>query len=213
MYILVGTIASVSGERISGGRERLVEAAAEQLWANGYAATSPADIQRAASAGQGSMYHHFSGKAELARAAIERLAGELEHELEAALSCDRPGLERVLAYLERERDPLRGCRVGRLTGDPDVISQELLRAPVAASFKRLGRQLASALADAQQAGELDPLLDPASLAATVAAVVQGGYVLARAEQDPAAFERAIDGARQLLTNAKPRGHHNRRSKR
>jgi len=200
-------------QQTGSGRERLVEAAAGQLWANGYAATSPADIQRAAGAGQGSMYHHFSGKAELARAAIERLASELDHELGAALDSDRPGLERVLAYLERERDPLRGCRVGRLTGDPDVIGQELLRAPVSASFTRLQGRLASALADAQRAGELDPVLDPAALAASVAAVVQGGYVLARAERDPAAFQRAIDGARQLLANAKPSNHENGRSKR
>src|SRR5579859_7335815 len=96
-------------------RDRLVAATAEQLWANGYAATSPADIQRAARAGQGSMYHHFSGKADLARAAIEHLAGELADGLDETLEAAPPGLPRVLAYLERERDPLRGCRMGRLT--------------------------------------------------------------------------------------------------
>jgi TetR/AcrR family transcriptional regulator, transcriptional repressor for nem operon len=175
-------------------RERLLDATAEQLWEKGYAATSPADIQRAAGVGQGSMYHHFSGKADLARAAIEQLAGDLERETEQALT-DLPPLERVLAYLDRERDPLRGCRVGRLTADADVIGDAVLREPVAASLARLQANLAEALA------ELDPALDPRDLAAALVAVVQGGYVLARAEQDPAAFERAIRGARALVLNA------------
>jgi len=193
------------------GRERLIQAAAQELWANGYAATSPADVQRVARAGQGSMYHHFAGKAELARAAIERLAEDLDLELAAALDGTGPGFARVLAYLERERDPLRGCRVGRLTADPDVIGQDQLRAPIAGSLRRLQGRLAAALADAQQAGDLDPSLDSTAIAATVVAVVQGGYVLARAEQDPAAFHRAIEGACSLLAStAKPKNRRPRR---
>jgi AcrR family transcriptional regulator len=175
-------------------RERLLDATAEQLWEKGYAATSPGDIQRAAGVGQGSMYHHFSGKADLARAAIEQLAGDLERETETALS-DLAALERVLAYLDRERDPLRGCRVGRLTADADVIGDAVLREPVAASLARLQANLAEALA------ELDLAVDPRDLAATLVAVVQGGYVLARAEQDAEPFERAIRGARALVLNA------------
>jgi TetR/AcrR family transcriptional repressor of nem operon len=127
------------------------------------------------------MYHHFSGKADLAHAdAIERLAEDLDLELEAALAPGGPGLDRILAYLDRARD---------------VLESDLLREPVAASFARLDDSLARALAEAQEQGELDGSLDPAALAAALAAVVQGGYVLARAGQDPAAFGRAIDGAR------------------
>jgi len=141
------------------------------------------------------MYHHLSGKADLAHAAIERLAEDLDLELEAALAPGGPGLDRILAYLDRARDPLRGCRVGRLTGDRDVLESDLLREPVAASFARLDDSLARALAEAQEQGELDGSLDATALAAALAAVVQGGYVLARAGQDLAAFGRAIDGAR------------------
>ena len=159
------------------------------------------------------MYHHFSGKADLAQAAIERLAADLDRDLGAVLGSDRRGLERVLAYLERERDPMRGCRVGRLTADPDIVGDAGLRAPVTASFKQLQGRLSIALSDAQEAGELAPSLDPVALAATVAAVVQGGYVLARAEQDPSAFRRAIEGARALLVAAAPHDRRHRGSER
>ncbi|MER7163287.1 TetR/AcrR family transcriptional regulator, partial [Streptomyces lydicus] len=39
---------------------------------------------------------------------------------------------------------------------------------------------------------------PVATAATVAAVVQGGYVLARAADDPAPFDAAVQGVLALL---------------
>ena len=39
---------------------------------------------------------------------------------------------------------------------------------------------------------------PATVAATLLAVVQGGYVVARAAHDPARFDDAVDGALVLL---------------
>ena len=58
-------------------RERLIESTRELLWERGYVGTSPKAIQERASAGQGSMYHHFHGKQHLALAAIERNAADL----------------------------------------------------------------------------------------------------------------------------------------
>ncbi len=47
-------------------REHLVAAAKGLLWERGYAAMSPRAVLRASGAGQGSLYHHFAGKADLA---------------------------------------------------------------------------------------------------------------------------------------------------
>jgi hypothetical protein len=76
--------------------------------------TSPKAIQRRAGAGQGSMYHHFSGKADLALAAVRRSADELRTAGERQLSHRGTAFERIEAYLRRERDVLRGCPIGRL---------------------------------------------------------------------------------------------------
>ena len=59
-------------------RTRLVNSAQELLWERGYVATSPKAIQARAGAGQGSMYHHFAAKSELAVAAIRRSADLLK---------------------------------------------------------------------------------------------------------------------------------------
>jgi AcrR family transcriptional regulator len=95
--------------------ERLIEATRALLWERGYVGTSPKAIQQRAGAGQGSMYHHFAGKRDLALAAIRRTAQEMRAIVDAQLSAQGSALERITAYLRRERDVLKGCPVGRLT--------------------------------------------------------------------------------------------------
>ena len=73
------------------------------------------------------MYHHFSGKEELARIAIDRTAEDMRAKVDALLSGPGTALERIAAYLRRERDVLKGCPIGRLTQDPDVMDAPLLR--------------------------------------------------------------------------------------
>ncbi|MER6618323.1 TetR/AcrR family transcriptional regulator [Streptomyces xantholiticus] len=178
--------------------ERLVEATRELLWERGYVGTSPKAIQQRAGAGQGSMYHHFTGKPDLALAAVRRTAEELR--AAAGTSLDRPGTayERIAGYLLRERDVLRGCPVGRLTMDPDVIADDRLRAPVDETLDWLRGRLAEIVEQGQARGELSGALVPADIAATIVATLQGGYVLARASGSTAAFDAAVRGVLSLL---------------
>ncbi|MFJ3583375.1 TetR/AcrR family transcriptional regulator [Streptomyces sp. NPDC090127] len=184
--------------RVMTTSERLIEATRELLWERGYVGTSPKAIQQAAGAGQGSMYHHFAGKPDLALAAIRRTAEEMRATAEAALSGAGSAHARVEAYLLRERDVLRGCPVGRLTMDPDVIASEELRAPVDETLDWLRGRLAGVLQEGLDSGELAGCPDPEELAATIVATVQGGYVLARASGSPAAFDTAVRGLLGLL---------------
>jgi AcrR family transcriptional regulator len=179
-------------------RERLIESTRALLWERGYVATSPKDIQRLAEAGQGSMYHHFSGKEELAHAAIDRTAEEMRASVEAVLSGPGTALERISAYLRRERDVLKGCPVGRLTQDPDVMAAPALAAPVEETFTWLRGRLAALVAEGVGDGELSPAIDPEITSAAIVATLQGGYVLARAAGDPEAFRQAVEGVLALL---------------
>jgi AcrR family transcriptional regulator len=181
--------------------ERLVTSAQELLWERGYVGTSPKAIQERAGAGQGSMYHHFRGKPDLALTAMRRSARELRAQAEEQLGREGTALERVGGYLGREREPLRGCRVGRMAMDPEVIASDELRAPVGETFAWLAERVAGIVADGIAAGELRPGLDPADTAAAITAVVQGGYVLARAAGDREPFDRAVRGALGLLAAA------------
>ena len=181
--------------------ERLIESARELLWERGYVGTSPRAIQQRAGAGQGSMYHHFSGKQELAACALRRNAQQLRGEVEAILEEPGGAVERIAGYLLREREVLRGCRVGRMAQDPDVVADPVLREPVREAFRWLRECAAQVLREGIDSGELPAGLDPDDVAAMLAAVVQGGYVLARAENSPEPYERAVRAALSLLAGA------------
>ncbi|MBO8201838.1 TetR/AcrR family transcriptional regulator [Streptomyces smyrnaeus] len=177
---------------------KLIEATQELLWERGYVGTSPRAIQQRAGAGQGSMYHHFGGKPDLARAAVRKSAEEMRATADADLSCEGSARQRVRAYLSRERSVLRGCRIGGLAQDPDVVADPALRAPLQETFDWLRSRLAEVLEEGKNGGEFGSAFDPAGTAATVVAVVQGGYVLARSAGDPGPFHEAVDGLLRLL---------------
>jgi TetR/AcrR family transcriptional regulator, transcriptional repressor for nem operon len=183
---------------VDDARSRLIESAQDLLWERGYTGTSPRAIQERAAAGQGSMYHHFTGKADLARAAIRRTVDDLVPRSRAHL--DGPGspLDRIRAYLRAERDVLRGCRIGRLVQDREVVADPELRRPIDEVFSTAIDRLAAVLREGQEAGEVRADVDPDQVAVSLLAVIQGGYVLARAHQDEARFTAAVEGVLSLL---------------
>ncbi|MEW2625200.1 TetR/AcrR family transcriptional regulator [Streptomyces sp. NPDC048106] len=160
--------------------------------------TSPKAILERAGAGQGSMYHHFKGKPDLALAAIRRTAEQLRATAERSLEGPGTPYERIAAYLHREREVLRGCPIGRLTMDPDVIASDELRAPVEETLAWVRGRIAGIVEEGKAQGQFAPELDGERIGATVLATVQGGYVLARAAGSPAAFDAAVDGLLALL---------------
>ncbi|OKJ70255.1 TetR family transcriptional regulator [Streptomyces sp. TSRI0107] len=178
--------------------ERLIQSTRELLWERGYVGTSPKAILERAGAGQGSMYHHFKGKPDLALAAIRRTAEEMRATAEGVLGGPGTPYERIVGYLRRERDVLRGCPIGRLTMDPDVIASDELRAPVDETLDWLRERLAGIVEEGQRRGEFAPGLDGEEIAAAIVATVQGGYVLARASGLPSAFDAGVRGLLSLL---------------
>jgi len=180
-----------------GSRDQLTDAMAELLWERGYAATSPRDVMARAGVGQGSMYHHFSGKHELAVEALSAVAGELAGE-SSLLEGEGSPLGRIKRYLLLPRPATRGCRVGRMTQDPQVVTDAELITIVAHAFDVMLARWEQAIAAAVTAGELPANTVPVDLARTLAAVIQGGYVLARAKGDHSPMDRAIRGVIALL---------------
>ena len=148
------------------------------------------------SVGHGSLYHHFPAKRMLARAAIEASCHESLGRAEAELDGEARGLDRVTAYLERDRDGVRGCRVGSLTADPTVMTDDDLREPVSAYFDGLIDLVGKALRE-----EGLPVDDASDVAHAAVAALQGGYVLARATGDQERMRSAMRGMRRLLEGA------------
>ena len=89
------------------------------MWERGYADTSPRDVRERSGVGQGSIYHHFPTKRDLALAALERNVSDL---LPAAADRGRrqPGqgarlVRQRVGILQPPRRVLRADRRGHLT--------------------------------------------------------------------------------------------------
>lgn len=175
-------------------RDRLVDTAQELFAARGVGATSPRAVLAASGVGQGSLYHHFPTKHDLAVAAVGATVEDALARAMHDLRGESPAVRRVVDYLERPRDALAGCRIGRHTSDQAVMDDEGLRDVVTAYFVRLLGVLTEAF---REAGLPDDAAGDRAHAAL--AIVQGGYVLARATQDPDALTAAVRGFVGLLT--------------
>jgi TetR/AcrR family transcriptional regulator, transcriptional repressor for nem operon len=183
-------------------RDALVEAAKSLLWERGFHAMSPRDLLRRSRAGQGSLYHFFSGKEALAAEAMSAVAEEVSRRIE--LTCGPEtgsGMERLERFLMSDRDALRGCRLGRMAQDPDLPAS--LRSSVAGGFERLRSVLEGAVQDAQREGALHSELDASAVADCIIAVVQGGYVLARARGESEHMARITGAMSTILMLLRP----------
>ncbi|QGF25112.1 TetR family transcriptional regulator [Raineyella fluvialis] len=173
------------------------------MWEKGYAATSPREVRDRSGVGQGSMYHHFPSKRELALAALERNCQDLLPGSIDPLSAPGDPLEKLAGHMSTPRDALKGCKVGRMTQDPLVATDPGLLAPVTDAFEKVHTALVAVIREAIDAGELPAALDPDRIASLLQATIQGGYVLAIARQDRAPYDEAVAGVVDLLRAAAP----------
>lgn len=181
-------------------RHRLIEAMADLLWEKGYAATSPRDVMSAAGVGQGSLYHHFSGKHELATEAMRaNVAAALADNPDP--DGDGPALVDIEERLLRPRPATRGCRIGRMTQDPKVVEDPEMLGIVSDAFDTMASRWARLITSAIERGELPDDLDARELADTLSAVIQGGYVLSRARGSQEPMDSALRGMVAILESA------------
>lgn len=203
MYILVVTIGIMTTKDES-SRARLVAATQSLLWERGYADTSPKEILQKAGVGQGSMYHYFAGKHELA---VEAMRRNVDKAFGGREILEQPGspLDRIERYLHFPRQGVKGCRVGRMTQDRQVFNDPEMIELIAGAFDRQLQTWAQVLGEAVAAGELPRSANPDDLARTMVAVIQGGFVLSRAAHAQEPMDRAIEGMISLLESLRLRG--------
>ena len=172
--------------RIDDQRRAIVDGAVEQLADSGYAGCSVAAVAARAGVAAGTVYRHFSGKAELV---VELFSEVVEHEVAAVRQAgDRPGAptDRVCAVLETfaARALKRPRQAYALLAEPvdtPVAEQRLV-------FRRVYRDvLARLIADGVRSGSLpaqDAELTAAALVGATAEVLVGPLVTGTAADIP-----------------------------
>lgn len=169
-------------------KTRLLDAALYVIRAKGYSAARVEDVCEAAGLTKGSFFHHFSSKEELALAAAEHFSAFAESVFSVApyhLHADP--LERLLGYVDFRKAILQGelpeytCLLGTMVQETYETHPAIRKA----CERCIGAHAATLVADIRAAVEkygLSPEWTVESLAYYTQAVIQGAFVLAKAQQ-------------------------------
>lgn len=184
-----------STETKTATRERIVEAARDLFFRQGYVATGVAQILKASNANSGSLYYFFPGKEDLLVAVLEKYQALLEPRvLKPAFDRVEDPIERLFAVLEGYRLLLEatnfdlGCPIGNLALEVSN-SQPAARRLIVENFKAWCDSIRRLIEDA--ADRLPRDVEPAGLATHVLATMEGAVMLARAYRSFEPFDQAI----------------------
>jgi AcrR family transcriptional regulator len=184
-------------------RQRIVNATTVLLQQRGYGATSIKHITAAAPATVGSIYHFFpGGKTELVAAVVVESAAAYQQLFELITAEADDPADAVAHFFDRAADALVEsgfvdiCPIGTLAAEVASVDDHLRR--VTADAFESWRTAARALL---LAGGLEPA-EAAALATTVIALVEGSFVLARAQRDADIVRQAGAHARTLVDAAR-----------
>jgi len=182
-------------------RRDLIDATKLLLCQQGYEAMSPARIIKTSGAGQGSFYHHFKSKADLANHALEEISNEMIADFDRMFDVEINPVEKIMNYLKHPRDGVNGCKMGRFANE-NVINETTITAPVAKYFKHVEKKIKEAIEDAQHTKLLTVEINASKLAITLVAIVQGGFVISRIHRDKNLINLTTQAAIKLMKSLK-----------
>jgi AcrR family transcriptional regulator len=176
-------------------RDRLIDAARDLFYRQGYAATGVAQILKEAGVNSGSLYYFFPTKEDLLLAVLEWYKANLWPEvIQPVFDRITDPIERIFGVLDGYRQMLimTGCTGGCPVGN---ISIELadthpnVRALVAENFTNWAAAVRGCVEDA--AGRLPDDVNPRQLSHFILTVMEGAIMQARAFRSLEPFESAV----------------------
>jgi AcrR family transcriptional regulator len=157
--------------RLAAARERIVDAALDQLAEGGYASASVAAVARRAGVATGTVYRHFPSKGDLFAEVFRRASQREVDVLRSMTDRSEPVTHRLAAWVEAFvrralAEPVRAYALIAEPVDPAVDAERLtFRRAYADLFER-------ALRDGVQAGQIPPLDAELTAAAIVGALAE-----------------------------------------
>jgi TetR/AcrR family transcriptional regulator, transcriptional repressor for nem operon len=185
-------------------KTRLLDATLKVVRTKGYTATRIEDVCAEAGLTKGSFFHHFKSKEDLALAAAAHWQTYAAEFFAAAPYHELPDpLDRLLAYIDFRKNILAGD-LPDFTCFAGTIIQEAFRThpEVSAACERsIAGHAAMLEADIRAAMRQYGVRDnwtAKSLALHVQAVIQGGFILAKAEGTAAVAAESLDHLRRYV---------------
>jgi len=196
-------------ELTEGPKRKLLDAALRVIRSQGYAGSSVDDICREAGVTKGSFFHHFKGKDDLAVAATEHWTGVTGNLFESApFQGVADPRERVLAYIDFRSSLIQGdlpdftCLLGTMVQETYSTHPDIRDACNRAILFH-AHTVEADLAQAKRLYAPKAKWQPLDVALFAQAAIQGAFVLAKAQNDPAAARRAIAHLREYVSSLLP----------
>jgi TetR/AcrR family transcriptional repressor of nem operon len=181
-------------------RLKLVEVVTEAIRQKGYAGTSVDEVCALARVSKGSFFHHFSSKEDLAIAAAEHWGARTgDFFAQAPYQANSDPRDRLQGYLDF-RIEIIGSEITRFTCYLGTVVQEVhashprLRSACDHELSRHVDSLARDLAVAKALYAPKASWEPQTTGTFIQSALQGGFILAKAQQDAAV---AIETVRHL----------------
>jgi TetR/AcrR family transcriptional regulator, transcriptional repressor for nem operon len=185
-------------------KTKLLDAALKVIRSKGYSATTLDDICAAAGVTKGSFFHHFSGKEDLALAAVRHwnvLTGGLF--ASAAYQQVADPRERILAYIDFRSQIVQGdladvtCLLGTMVQET-FDSHPAIRAACREGIEGHASTLVPMISEAKALYARDADWSAESLALYAQAALQGAFIIAKAQGDSGIAMHCIAHLRRYI---------------
>jgi TetR/AcrR family transcriptional regulator, transcriptional repressor for nem operon len=178
-------------------RSRIVNAAADLIYARGVDRTSLDDVMVESGVSKSQLYHYFADKDALVLEVItlqtERVLNAQQPHLDAMDSLKALRMWGDAIIKLNARAHAKGCPLGSLASEL-ANDSEAARTRLAASFAMWSDSIERGLTKMRQSGALLPSTNPHELAVALLSAVQGGLLLSKTTQTSRPLEIAIDMA-------------------
>ncbi|MEA2713898.1 MAG: TetR/AcrR family transcriptional regulator, transcriptional repressor for nem operon [Gemmatimonadales bacterium] len=190
-------------------RDKLLQAAFEEIYRRGFQAASLDTILAKAGVTKGALYHHFPDKASLGYAVVDEVVkgfllerwGVLEPPSRDPVTTLQRILRRRAANLTAHEVEL-GCPLNNLAQEMSPLDQRFRRG-VSATFDIWTAAVAKDLARGQAEGTVRKNVDPRKIAAFVVASIEGSFGLAKSAQSAAMLRSNLEVLRWFLESLRP----------
>lgn len=188
---------------MNNSREKLLDVAFDEIYHNGYYATSVDKILKSAKMNKGSMYHFFKSKKELGLAVVnERVTHYIEEKYGVLLQYDKNIIEELLRLIKDRRkfDFITGCKLNNFI--QELSSKDIeFKSALEIVYFRFEQIIEEVLKKAIQNGEIKHD-NVKALAIYVVASIEGCLITAKKSHSADMFQDCISQLEYFLNSLK-----------
>lgn len=178
-------------------RERLLQAAFQEVYRYGFQSAGIDTILAATNVTKGALYYHFDSKEALGHAIVDEIVAKLVRDrwlLPLQRSKDKDPIDALIGIVQaipaRPRDVRAGCPLVNLAQEMSQLDEQF-RKRLERLFRAWQEGIAMALRRGQYQGTIRRDFVPEETASFLIAMVEGYEVLAKNAQDPKVWEVGI----------------------